>query len=54
VQAPAGHLRISIQNLTAARLPADNVRLDATAIPEPAAGLLGLPGAACVLRRRRA
>jgi uncharacterized protein (TIGR03382 family) len=30
------------------------VRLDATVIPEPAAGVLGLLGVAFVLRRRRA
>jgi hypothetical protein len=52
--APVGNLRISIQSLNATRLHVDNVRLDATVIPEPAAGVLGLLGVAFVLRRRRA
>jgi hypothetical protein len=52
--APAGNLRISVQNLTGTRLHIDNIRLDATAIPEPTASVLGLLGAAFVLRRRRA
>ncbi len=53
--APAGNIRISVQNLdTSTRLHVDNFRLDGTTIPEPSSlATLGL-AAGLLMRRRRA
>lgn len=53
--APAGNIRISVQNLdTGTRLHVDNFRLDATPIPEPASMATLALAAGLLIRRRRA
>jgi hypothetical protein len=51
--APAGNLRLTVQSTGAVRLHLDNVRLDATVIPEPASAGLGLLISAFLFGRRR-
>jgi len=52
--APAGNIRIGVQQNSAVRIHLDNFRLDATVIPEPStAAALALAAGLC-LRRRRA
>ena len=53
--APAGNIRISVQNVdTATRIHVDNFRLDASAVPEPSSlALVGL-FSGLLMRRRRA
>jgi hypothetical protein len=50
--APAGNIRISVQEISATRIHVDNFRLDATVIPEPSSAST-LAMAAGLLRRRR-
>lgn len=53
--APAGNIRISVQNLdTGTRLHVDNFRLDATPIPEPASIATLALASGLLMRRRRA
>ena len=52
--APGGNVRIVLSNDPGGRVHFDNVRLDATPVPEPSTlAIAGLAGAAMLLRRRR-
>ena len=51
--APTGNIRLFVKDVSATRIHVDNFRLDAVAVPEPAAALTAVLGAGLLLRRRR-
>ena len=51
--APTGNVGIKLSSISAGRGVFDNVRLDASAIPEPSTALCAVIGGIALLRRRR-